>query len=63
MYEMAMQLNKKEMELLSWAFETLEDSIWSDDNRWFDIKECRNTSEQIKELKLKLRSIYDKTQS
>ena len=58
-----MQLNKKEMELLSWAFETLEDSIWSDDNRWFDISECRNTSEQIKELKLKLRSIYDKTQS
>ena len=58
-----MQLNKKEMQLLSWAFETLEDSIWSDDNRWFDIKECKNTSEQIKELKLKLRSIYDKTQS
>lgn len=51
------------MELLSWAFEILEDSIWSDDNKWFDVKECRNTSEQIKELKLKLRSIYDKTQS
>lgn len=58
-----MQLNKKEMQLLSWAFETLEESIWQSDFRYYDIKECKKTSEQIKELKLKLRSIYDKTQS
>lgn len=58
-----MQLNRDEMELLAWAFEKLEEHIWSDDNKVYDITKCREVSAKITELKLKLRSIYDKTQS
>lgn len=51
------------MELLAWAFEKLEEHIWSDDNKVYDITKCKEVSAKITELKLKLRSIYDKTQS
>ena len=51
-----MQLNREEMELLAWAFEKLEEHIWSDDNKVYDITKCKEVSAKITELKLKLRT-------